>query len=866
MPRYDFRSFEARWQKYWLEDRTFHAPGPGEEGFDPSKPKYYVLDMFPYPSGAGLHVGHPKGYTATDILSRFLRMRGYNVLHPIGWDSFGLPAEQYALQTGTHPAVTTARNIARFTEQLQALGFSFDWDRELATTDVGYYRWTQWIFRKLHERGLAYQAEVAVWWCAELGTVLANEEVIDGRSERGGHPCVRRPLRQWMLRITEYAERLLAGLADLDWPESVKAMQREWIGRSEGAEIAFELEGGDGAGGEHGSAGGFEVFTTRPDTLFGASFAVLSPEHPLVDAITTPEQRAAVAAYRQEAARKSDLERAELQKDKTGVFTGAFALNPAVPDGDERRRIPVWIADYVLMSYGTGAIMCVPGGDERDNEFARKFGLPIVRVVQPEGQELDPDACYAGEGRMVNSGLLDGLPIAEAKQRMLAWLEARGVGRARITYRLRDWLFSRQRYWGEPFPVLHGADGETRLVDEADLPVTLPELDDFQPSPDGDPPLARAKDWVRVVDAQGKVWQRETNSMPQWAGSCWYYLRFCDPHNDERAWSEAAEKYWMPVDFYVGGAEHAVLHLLYARFWHKVLFDIGLVGTDEPFRKLVNQGMVQSYSFKDARGALVPSDEVEARGEDAFVRTADGAKLERFVAKMSKSMRNVVNPDDVIEEYGADTMRLYEAFMGPIEASAPWNPRDLPGAHRFLHRLWRLFVSEDEAGPAIHPYLLADGAAPNEEVERALHRTLAKLVEDLPRLSNNTAIAALMEFVNVATKGGGVITRSQAERLTLALSPFAPHLAEELWSRLGHARTLAYEPWPQADPAWLVEDTLELPVQVNGKVRARVQVDRSAAAADIETAALAAIADKLDGKTVRKIVVVPGRIVNVIVG
>ncbi|TAH35538.1 MAG: leucine--tRNA ligase [Planctomycetota bacterium] len=827
MQRYDFADIEARWQDHWQRNRTFRTPGPGAPGFDPRKPKFYVLDMFPYPSAAGLHVGHPKGYVATDVLARFQRMRGCNVLHPMGWDAFGLPAEQYALQTGTHPAVATARNVAAFKRQLQALGFSYDWEREINTMDPGYYRWTQWIFERLYEKGLAYQAEVPVWWCPALGTVLANEEVIDGKSERGGHPCVRRPLRQWMLRITSYAQRLLDDLETLDWPESVKAMQREWIGRSEGAEIRFPVAG---------SADSFVVFTTRPDTLFGATFCVLAPEHPLVARITTPQQRADVERYRAEAEQKGELERTSLARAKTGVFTGAYALNPAYPQGDPRGRIPIYVADYVLLSYGTGAIMAVPGGDERDLEFARAHGLAVIPVV-------------AGE-TYVNSGFLDGLSLEDGRKRMVDWLEERGLGRCKVTYRLRDWLFSRQRYWGEPFPILHGPDGQIRLVPDEDLPVTLPELADFQPSPDGQPPLARASGWVQVTDASGRVWQRETNSMPQWAGSCWYYLRFCDPHNARAPWDPAAEKYWMPVDFYVGGAEHAVLHLLYARFWHKVLHDAGYVSTSEPFRKLVNQGMVQAFAYRDARGALVAAEAVREAPDGTLV--ANGQPVERFVAKMSKSLRNVVNPDDVIREYGADTMRLYEAFMGPVTASAPWNPRDLPGVHRFLQRAWRLY--ETFAEP------------PDPEVERALHRTIAKVTGDIPGLDLNTAVAAMMEWVNTATRKGGGITRSQAERFALILAPFAPHLAEEMWQRLGHPESLAYENWPAYDPSQLQEDTVEVAVQVNGRLRGRVLVPAAAARAAVESAARAAVADKLEGATIRKVVVIPDKLVNFVVG
>jgi leucyl-tRNA synthetase len=844
MERYDFAAIERKWQNHWLQRGTFRTLGPGDAGFDASRPKFYVLDMFPYPSGAGLHVGHPKGYTATDVVARYKRHRGYNVLHPMGWDAFGLPAEQYAIQTGTHPATTTALNVARFKEQLQALGFSYDWSREVNTTDPAYYRWTQWIFARLFERGLAYQAEVAVWWCEALGTVLANEEVIDGKSERGGHPCVRKPLRQWMLRITEYAERLLADLELLDWPDSVKAMQREWIGRSEGAEIDFAV---DGAGKS------FTVFTTRPDTLFGASFCILAPEHPLVDVITTPEQKSAVAAYRETAARKSELDRAELQKEKTGVFTGAFARNPAFDEKDPRSLVPVWIADYVLMSYGTGAIMCVPGGDERDHAFALKYDLPIPRVVAPADPVvaalLSPKDCFPGEGVAVNSGFLDGLDTVLAKQNMTAWLTARGSGRAKVTYRLRDWLFSRQRYWGEPFPVLIGPEGQVALVPDGDLPVTLPELADFRPSPGGEPPLARATQWVNVKGADGRAWRRETNSMPQWAGSCWYYLRFMDPQNAQRPWSEAAEKYWMPVDLYVGGAEHAVLHLLYARFWHKVLFDAGLVSAPEPFHKLVNQGMVQSFAFKDSRGALVPADEVEERTEGAFVRKGGEEAMERIVAKMSKSLKNVVTPEEVIREYGADTMRLYECFMGPLTFSAPWNPRDLPGVHRFLQRVTRLFARG-----------LAGGI--DDEVERALHSTVKRVGEALEELSFNTAIAAMMEFVNVATKKEATLTRAQAEAFARLLEPFAPHLAEELWEDLGHRDSCARAPWPAWEPALAIADQVEVPVQVNGKVRARVTVPKDADAAALEAAARTAAASQLAGFTVKKVITIPGRMVN----
>ena len=872
MDPYDFARIEARWQSHWLEKEVFRSPGPGDEGFDPEKPKFYALDMFPYPSGAGLHVGHPKGYTATDIVARYKRHRGFQVLHPMGWDAFGLPAEQYAVQTGTHPRETTAKNIDVFREQLQGLGFSYDWSREVDTTDPGYYRWTQWIFRTLHEKGLAYQAEVPVWWCQELGTVLANEEVIDGRSERGDHPCERRPLRQWMLRITEYADRLLEDLEGLDWPDSVKAMQREWIGRSEGARIRFALDSAEGKGDGSGvEAPGFNVFTTRPDTLFGATFCVLAPEHPLVGEVTTEEQSGEVEGYVRAAASKSELERTELQKDKTGVFTGAFAVNPVFDPGSPRRLIPIWVADYVLMSYGTGAIMCVPGGDERDHEFAVKYGLPVVQVVQPEplarnaphidsGFDIthgftDPELvaeCWSGEGVATNSGFLDGLETPEAKARMISWLEEQGAGEAQVQYRLRDWLFSRQRYWGEPFPILHGEDGEVALVAEEDLPVTLPELEDYAPDPEGNPPLARAEAWVEVVDAAGRKWKRETNSMPQWAGSCWYYLRFIDPHNDEVAWDSEKEKYWMPVDLYVGGAEHAVLHLLYSRFWHKVLFDCGLVSTSEPFQKLVNQGMVQSFAYRDSRGALVATDEVEEK-EGGWVRASDGEPCARFTAKMSKSLRNVVTPAEVIDTYGADAMRLYEAFMGPITASAPWNPRDIPGVHRFLERSWRLCQKKASAE--------ADAG-----VEKALHAAIAKVTSDLEDLGLNTAISALMEFVNAATKVDGGLADDQALRFAILLEPFAPHLAEEIHALRGGEGELAYAPWPEADAGLLTEDTVEIPVQINGKLRARMEVPAGADADAMEALAREAVAEHLEGAEVRKAVVVPGRMVNFVVG
>ncbi len=877
--QYDPGTIEAKWQKKWAEKEIYKTPNPGDASFDASKPKFYVLDMFPYPSGAGLHVGHPEGYTATDIIARYKRMKGFNVLHPMGWDSFGLPAEQYAIQTGTHPSVTTFKNIAGFKKQLQSLGFSYDWSREIATTDPAYYHWTQWIFTRLFDMGLAYQAEVPVWWCPALGTVLANEEVIDGRSERGDHPCERKPLKQWMLRITAYADRLLEDLEDLDWPESVKAMQRTWIGRSEGAEVKFRVA--------DASAREIPVFTTRPDTLFGATYMVLAPEHPLVDEITSPDRKESVSAYKKEAATKTDLARTELNKDKTGVFTGAYALNPVYNPEDPRAKIPIWIADYVLMGYGTGAIMAVPGGDERDFDFAIQYELPILKVVDGGSPPSDPKEaekkgfvrrverggdvleCFVGKGKAVNSSnaeiSLDGLGTDEAKARMTAWLEEKGLGKAKVTYRLRDWLFSRQRYWGEPFPILHLEDGSLKRVRDEDLPVTLPEMDDFKPSGSFAPPLSKAKDWLETVDPlTGQKAKRETNTMPQWAGSCWYYLRFMDPHNNKAPWSVEAEKYWGPVDLYVGGAEHAVLHLLYARFWHKVLYDLGLVHTKEPFQKLFNQGMVLSHAFKDARGALVPIDLAEEKN-NRFFHKKTGEELERITAKMSKSLKNVENPDEVIRNWGADTMRLYEMFMGPLEASCPWNPDDLPGVHRFLGRVWRLFVPEDKENRVpLRPQLKESGTA-DPDLEKALHRCIAKVEKDLEGMRFNTAISAMMVFVNEATKRIDALERSQAERFLLLLAPFAPHIAEELWERLGHEESLAYEEWPSFDPEMLVDDEIEIAVQVLGKVRARIKIPRDANKETVLSQAKAAVQAQLEGKTLRKEIYVPGRLVNLVV-
>jgi len=851
---YDFTSIEKKWQAYWESHKTFKV-----DDFKLGKPKFYCLDMFPYPSGAGLHVGHPEGYTATDILCRYKRMRGFNVLHPMGWDAFGLPAEQYAVETGTHPSITTERNINRFRQQIKSLGFSYDWDREINTTDPKYYRWTQWIFEQLYKKGLAYVAEVPVNWCPALGTVLANEEVIDGRSERGNYPVVRRPMRQWMLRITEYAERLLADLDELDWPEGIKEMQRNWIGKSEGAEVTFKIAGSDKT---------VTVYTTRPDTLFGATYMVLAPEHPLVDSIATLEQRKAVKDYRETAARKSDLDRTELNTEKTGVFTGAYAVNPV--NGE---KIPIWIADYVLISYGTGAIMAVPAHDTRDFEFAQKFLIPVICIIEPDAKEaaaegvdvaavLAGKACWTGNGRMIRSangqGLdINGMEVKDSKRAAIDWLAARGEGKSAVKYKLRDWLFSRQRYWGEPFPVIHMEDGTTKLVDENDLPLTLPAMEDFKPTGTGEPPLAKVTAWVDYTDPKtGAKGCRETNTMPQWAGSCWYYLRYLDPHNDKQAVGPAIEKYWMPVDLYVGGAEHAVLHLLYSRFWHKVLFDLGYVSTKEPFHKLVNQGMILGISYKDARGALVPMGDVEMRPEGAFHKKT-GEKLVEFPAKMSKSLKNVVNPDDVVREYGADSMRLYEMFMGPLEAVKPWNTKGVEGVFRFLKRSFRMVLDQ----PIVDD-------APAAEQRRLLHATIKKVTDDLETMNFNTAISQMMIFINEFSGNSKPLPREAAEAYVLLLAPFAPHLCEELWESLGHKESLAYAPWPAYNEAFLKVNEVEILVQVLGKPKARVMMPNGADEATMKRLALdqQSVQDVIAGKTVRKVICVPNRLINIVVG
>ena len=855
---YNFSAIEKKWQAYWLNNKTFKC-----DGYDNTKEKFYCLDMFPYPSGAGLHVGHPEGYTATDILCRYKRMKGFNVLHPMGWDAFGLPAEQYAVETGTHPEITTKKNVDRFREQIRMLGFSYDWDREVNTTDPKYYKWTQWIFEQLYKKGLAYVAEVPVNWCPALGTVLANEEVIDGRSERGNHPVERRPMRQWMLKITEYAERLLKDLDDLDWPESIKEMQRNWIGKSTGALVDFGVAGDDEK---------ITVFTTRCDTLFGATYMVLSPEHALVAKWLESGKLAnadEVKAYQKKAAAKSDLERTELNKEKSGVrLDGVMGINPV--NGEQ---IPIFISDYVLASYGTGAIMAVPAHDERDFDFAKVFNLPIYQVVAKKGNEdvappsdseqrqlYTADAAYTdiADGVMVNSGFISGLSVKDAQAKMIAWLEEKGCGRAKTQYKLRDWLFSRQRYWGEPFPVIHWEDGTQSLVDEKDLPLTLPVLQDYKPTGTGEPPLAKATEWLNVVDpATGKKGIRETNTMPQWAGSCWYYLRYIDPLNDNAFADPELLKKWLPVDLYVGGAEHAVLHLLYARFWHKVLFDLGLVPTKEPFQRLVNQGMILGIAYKTSRGVLVPTDRVTWKDGKPYGSEEEGGEeelLTEFPAKMSKSLKNVVNPDDVVRDYGSDSLRLYEMFMGPLQAVKPWSTKGVEGVFRFLKRSCK-FVTEN---PIEDRPLTADEA-------RALAKMVKKVGEDLEGLCFNTGISAMMVFLNEWPSK--TLAREAAEKFTLCLAPFAPHLGEELWQFLGHDNTLAYEPWPSYDPSALVDNEVEIPVQVMGKLRGRIRVPVTATPDEMRAMAEQSpdVAKFLEGKTVVKVVAVPKRMVNFVV-
>ncbi len=806
---------EPKWQKFWDEHQTFKTESRS------TKPKYYVLDMFPYPSSSGLHVGHPEGYTATDILARYKRARGYNVLHPMGWDAFGLPAEQYAIKTGVHPAVTTNQAIDNFRRQLKMLGFSYDWSREIATCDPKYYHWTQWIFLKLYEKGLAYQTEVPVNWCPELKTVLANEEVVDGKSERGGHPVYRIPMKQWMLKITDYAERLLQGLDALDWPEGTKELQRNWIGKSTGLQIRFGIEG---------SKDSFEIFTTRPDTLWGVSYMALAPEHPLVERITTSACAEAVKKYREEASQKSEVARQDASKEKTGCFTGAFAVNPV--NGE---KVPVWISDYVLMTYGTGAVMAVPAHDERDFEFAKKFDLPVKVVVKDTAKETAKDgtegACFSGEGESVNSGFITGLKTADAVKKVIEWAEKEGLGKGAVKYKLRDWLFSRQRYWGEPFPIVNDQHGAIRPLNENELPVTLPDVKSYEPTGTGESPLAGITSWREFRDpVTGELYLRETDTMPGSAGSSWYFLRYIDPHNDRAAWSPEAEKYWMPVDLYLGGDEHAVGHLLYSRFWMKVLYDCGLVSHDEPFQKLVHQGMIL--------------------GEDG--------------EKMSKSRGNVINPDDVVKEYGADTLRIYEMFMGPLEKDKPWSTSAIEGTFRFLNRAYRIFFVEDRANG--NDTLRVADRPMSPEDEKILHQTVKKVTEDIEGMRFNTAISTMMVFVNHFTQQE-TSPRAAMRVFTQLLAPFAPHLAEEFWQVLGEKESLSYTPWPSYDPELVKADTITIAVQVLGKLRGTLEVEPATTQAVLEDMAKKneGVARFLDGKQIVKVIYVPGRILNFVV-
>ena len=802
---YDHKTIEKKWQKFWKKNETFKAD------LNKDQKKYYALDMFPYPSGQGLHVGHPEGYTATDVMSRMKRMQGFNVLHPMGWDAFGLPAEQYALKTGHNPKDFTNKNIDHFRDQIQSLGFSYDWDREVNTTDPKFYKWTQWIFEQLYKKGLAYESEIMVNWAPDFmgGTVVANEEVEDGKTKRGGYPVYRKPMRQWVLKITAYADRLIDDLDLVDWPESVKEMQRNWIGRSEGASVFFPVVGDEDTK--------IEVFTTRADTLFGASYVVLAPEQELVDQLTTPEHKAEVEKYKEEASRRSDLERTDLNKDKTGVFTGSYVINPV--NGE---KLPIWISDYVLASYGTGAVMAVPSGDQRDYDFATKFDLPIKPVI--EGADVSEGA-FDGDGKHINSGFLDGLNIADAKQKMIDWLEEHDAGHKKVNYRLRDWIFSRQRYWGEPIPVIHWDDGTTSLVPEDELPLELPKTDNIEPSGTGESPLANVEDWINVYDENGRHGLRETNTMPQWAGSSWYWLRYTDPHNDKEFASKEALDYWSPVDLYVGGAEHAVLHLLYARFWHKVLYDLGLVPTKEPFMKLVNQGMILGSNHE----------------------------------KMSKSKGNVVNPDDIVDQYGADTLRLYEMFMGPLEESVPWDEKGLHGANKWVQRVWRLLM-DDNNHLRDRVSTFNDG-----KLTKVYNQTVKKVTEDYERMHFNTAISQLMVFVNEAYKVDDLPVEYMKGFIKM-IAPIMPHMAEELWSQFGESDTITYQPWPTYDPKALVEDEVEMIVQVNGKVRAKIKMAKDTDRDEAQQLALANehVKKFTDGKDIKKVIVVPNKIVNIV--
>ena len=882
---YKFTEIEQRWQAFWEENRTFRTPD------DFSRPKYYVLDMFPYPSGSGLHVGHPEGYTATDIVGRYKKMKGFNVLHAMGWDAFGLPAEQYAIQTGTHPSVTTNKNCDTFRRQIKSLGLGYDWEREINTTDPGYFKWTQWIFIRLYNtwfdeekqkgrtidelhvpdairnegdeaveeyiasRRLAYYDDASVWWCPHCRIVCANEEVLtDGTHEKCGNPVERKKLKQWMLRIPHYAERLLQGLDDLDWPEGIKDMQKNWIGKSTGAEVDFPLEGLEE---------NLRVFTTRPDTLFGATYMVVSPEHPLLDKIITTGASDEVEAYVKAAGRKSELDRTDLSREKTGVFTGRYAINPVSGE-----RIPVWVADYVLMGYGTGAIMAVPCHDTRDFEFAKKFGLPVRCIMDPEGaseelrkEVLAGDACWTEDGTYIHSSStergisIDGMNKEKGIDTIIRWLEKQGLGKQTVNYKIRDWLFSRQRYWGEPFPVIHWDDGEITVLDDEELPLELPDLEKYKPGANGESPLANATDWLYVTDEQGRRGRRETNTMPQWAGSCWYYLRYIDPKNDEAPFDPEKEQYWMPVDLYIGGAEHAVLHLLYSRFWHKVLYDLGIASTDEPYRKLFNQGMILAFAYETGTGAKVPTDQVEER-DGEYVYRDTGEPVKQIVAKMSKSLKNVVNPDDVVASYGADALRLYEMFMGPLDAVKPWAENGVKGVYNFLNKTYRFFADSSR---------YHEGAE-DEEILKVLHQTIRKVGDDIEALHFNTAISQMMIFVNACVKKGRVTPETAGDFIRI-LSPFAPHLAEEIWHQLGHTESVSRADWPRVEEQYLVEDTVEYPVMINGKLRYKLHVAADTPKEELEKMALEhEKAEKWIGdQSPRKIIVVPGKIVNIVI-
>jgi len=861
MPSYPFSIIEQKWQRYWKEQKTFKVIE--DENYPPER-RAYVLDMFPYPSGAGLHVGHPEGYTATDMYCRYLRMKGYAVLHPMGFDSFGLPAENYAIKTGTHPRLTTQENINNFRRQIQSFGFSYDWDREVATSDPEYYRWTQWIFLQLYKRGLAYETQAPINWCPSCLTGLANEEVKDGHCDRCGSQVVRRNVRQWMLKITAYAEQLLEDLEELDWPQSVKSMQRNWIGKSTGAEIEFRLAAGDGGTADEQK---ITVYTTRPDTIFGATYLVLAPEHPLVMRIAGAKQKEAVAQYISDTAKKSDLERTDLAKKKTGVFTGAYAVNPLT-----NKQIPIWISDYILISYGTGAVMAVPAHDERDWEFAKTFALPIIQTVASESEwkekgaggdySAEPETCTAADGYAVNSGAFTGLPTREAIARVTDYAADHGFGKKAVNYKLRDWVFSRQRYWGEPIPLVHCPKCGVVPLDEKDLPLTLPEVESFTPADTGESPLAKIPEWVNTVCPHcGSPARRETNTMPQWAGSCWYYLRYLDPHNSKAFCAPEKEAYWMPVHLYVGGAEHAVLHLLYARFWHKVLYDLGLVHTKEPFKRLINQGMITSFAYQRKNKTLVPSDEVVQKGEDVFIEKATGEKLERVIAKMSKSLKNVINPDEMIAQYGADSCRMYEMFMGPLDMSKPWNTQGLIGIFRFLEKIWAL--SEKE----IYPCPMNDTGTPDHaEITKLVNKTVKKVTEDTEALSFNTAISQMMIFVNALHKYEK-LPRFAWETFVKLLSPYAPHLAEELWERLGYSDSIAYQAWPMFVEKFCIDSTRTIVVQVNGKIRDKFEAALDAPKQELEKQALETEGAQrfLGGAQPKKIITVPNKLVNIVV-